>query len=299
MSTPDQLVVLVSGANKGIGLEAVRLLSEQLPHATILLGTRSTANGEAALTKLRQQAKPSAYSNVQPIALDVTDKASIAAAVQEVKTKHGRLDVLLNNSGIASVDGQQVHQGILDVNLYGVRDTIDAFLPLLPPSSLLVTVSSEVGAWTTYDSKPDLQHTLLNPATLTWPTLDTLARESVTTSKPGTPSSPWPALFATYGLSKALVSAYMRTVALQHPQLKVAVVCPGYCATDINHNSGPRTAAQGGESVIFPITHAFDSGRFYQDGKELEYSYPTPAWVKEQMANMPQPQRSSRAEEED
>ena len=280
MSSPDQRVILVTGANKGIGFEAVRLLSEQLPQATILLGTRSAANAEAALVKLRQANPSSSYGNIHPLVIDVTDKATIVSAAQHVKAKHGHLDVLVNNAGVSNVDGQSVHQGVMDVNLYGVKDAIEAFLPLLPPSSSsLITVSSEVGSWATHACSAELQRTLLEPSTLTWSTIDSLAQQVV---KP-TASSRWPPAsdtFGAYGPSKALVSAYMRTVALQHPELKVAIVCPGYCATDLNHHSGHRSAAQGGESVIFPVTHSFESGHFYQDGKELPWSFAAPSWLK-------------------
>ena len=184
MSSTDKRVILVTGANKGIGFEAVRLLSEQLPASTILLGTRTTANGEAALTKLRQ-GKSSAYSNIHPIAIDVTDKATITAAADEVRSRFGHLDVLLNNAGVSNVDGQSAHQGVFAVNLYGVRDTIEAFLPLLAPASLIVTVSSEVGAWAMNNCSAELQSTLLDPAKLTWSAIDSLAQQSLQPSSPG------------------------------------------------------------------------------------------------------------------
>jgi NAD(P)-dependent dehydrogenase (short-subunit alcohol dehydrogenase family) len=275
MSSSDKRVILVTGANKGIGFEAVRILSEKLPASTILLGTRSQTNGEAALTKLRA---PGQYSNIQLLIIDVTDKQSLASAVEEVKSKYGHLDVLINNGGISNVDGDSMHRGILDVNFYGVKDCIEAFLPILSPNAALVTVSSEVGAWTTSRCSPELQSTLLNPSSLTFSILDSLGQAFLAQE----PSSGWPApekTFGAYGISKALVSAYMRNLALTHPEVRVAVVCPGYCATDLNHNSGYRTAVQGGESVVWPVLNdgKWQSGQFFQDGDEHSWNSPPPA----------------------
>ena len=280
MSSTDQRVILVTGANKGIGFEAVRLLSEQLPSATILLGTRSLANGEAALSKLQQSPnKPAgaSYSNVHPLVLDVSDAASVSKAAEEVKAKHGRLDVLINNHGISNVDGDRLSPQVVDVNLHGVHRCIEAFLPLMPPHSTLVTVSSEVGSWTTHKCPPELQQRLMDPS-LTYAQITELGTAFFTPSH-----GPWGGdMHGAYGVSKALCSAYMRRVALEHQEIKVVVVCPGYCATDLNHNMGFRTAAQGGESVIFPVVHGDRAahGKFYQDGKELEWNCAAPAFYK-------------------
>lgn len=59
----------------------------------------------------------------------------------------------------------------------------------------------------------------------------------------------------------------------------MAVVCPGYCATDLNHFSGPRTAEQGGESVTWPVMNDFESGGFYGEGKRVEYVQEVPEYV--------------------
>ena len=279
-SDADTRVVLVTGANKGIGLEAVRYLSEQLPRATILLGSRSLANAEAALTKLRAAPPPStsspspAYSNIHPLVIDVTDRASIASAVSEVQRRFGRLDVLINNSGISNVDGDTMHRDVMAVNVYGVRDTVEAFLPVLSPHATVVTVSSTVGAWATAESSTELQQTLTNPSSLSFDTIDRLAQAYT-----AAPNASWPApkrTFGAYAVSKALVSAYTRLVAHQHPELRVVVVCPGYCATDLNHHRGQRPAALGGQSVAWPVLHPFESGKFYQDGKEVSFSMHPP-----------------------
>ena len=281
MSSTDRRVILVTGANKGIGFEAVRLLSEQLPSATILLGTRSQANGDDAIAKLHQSPdKSHSYTNLHPLVIDVTDASSIASAVDQVKAKYGQLDVLVNNSGISEVDSDHFNPAILDVNLHGVHRTITAFLPILNPHGSLVTVSSELGCWYTHLSSAELQQQLFDPS-MTYDKLTELGAAFFTPTH-----GPWPKecsnAYGLYSLSKVLVSAYMRIVAREHPHLKVVTICPGYCATDLNHNTGHRKASEGAESVIFPVVHAdsAESGKFYQDGKVLEWSAAPPSWYK-------------------
>ena len=269
-------VVLITGSNKGIGLEAVRQLSDQRPSATILLGTRSLANGDAAIASLRQlPEKAAAYTNIRPLAIDVTDAASIARAVEEVKATFGRLDVLVNNSGLLAFGEHDSRlQEVFAVNLYGLRAVTLAFLPLLPPAGLIINVSSETGSWATHACAADIQQRLLDPTTLTWEAVDELAAQYMK----GDRSSQWPApSLSCYTVSKALVSAWSRCFALQHPEVQVAVVTPGWCQTDGSKGTGPRTAAQGGASIIWPITHPFTSGHFYQDGQEVGWCHPPPA----------------------
>src|SRR5262245_10796662 len=86
-----KLVALVTGANKGIGQEIARQLASR--DFTVLLGSRDAARGAAAARRIGGDA--------QAIVLDVTDAASIADAAEQVRTQLGRLDVLINNAGIA------------------------------------------------------------------------------------------------------------------------------------------------------------------------------------------------------
>ena len=159
LSSADHRIILTTGGNKGIGLEAVRQISEQLPLATILLGTRTLSSGETAINKLRQSAdSSSAYCNIHPLVLDVTDATSIDRAVREVREKYGRLDVLVNNSGLLVYGEHDTHvQEVFAVNLYGLYAVTAAFLPLLVPQGLVLNVSSETGSWATHACGSDIQ----------------------------------------------------------------------------------------------------------------------------------------------
>ena len=265
--SPEQRVILITGANKGIGLEAARQLSEQLSQATILLGTRSLPNGHAAITSLQQTNPSHPYSNLQPIAIDVTDKSTIAAAVAQVQAQYGHLDALLNNAGIVAVgpNSDALRHEVFATNLYGLRDCTVAFLPLLRPRGLVVNVSSETGSWATQACGDGIRRRLLDPSTLTWEGVDALAQDYLGPSR----SPEWPALpLSCYTVGKALLSAWSRVLAREGDGgVRVVVTTPGWCQTEGSKGTGPRTAAQGGASVIWPITHdQCESGHFYQVG---------------------------------
>jgi NAD(P)-dependent dehydrogenase (short-subunit alcohol dehydrogenase family) len=227
---------LITGGNKGIGYEIARQLGAQ--GATVLLGVRDLPRGRAAATELRAEGV-----TVEAVRLDVTDAATIEAAAKWVDQEHGRLDVLVNNAGIAIEWGEQPDGLPLDklrqtyeTNLFGVVAVINAMLPLLrrSPAPRIVNLSSELGS---------------------------LARIS-------DPDTPYPPILA-YNSSKAALN--MATVvyanALRDTPVKVNTVNPGYCATDLNGHSGYRTAAQGAAIAVRMATLPNDgpSGGFFED----------------------------------
>src|SRR5580693_8768000 len=89
----DKRVALVTGANKGIGLQIAKDLAKR--GLTVLVGSRDLANGETAAKNVGEDA--------HAIQLDVTDAVSIAGAAERILKEFGRLDVLVNNAGITSV----------------------------------------------------------------------------------------------------------------------------------------------------------------------------------------------------
>lgn len=141
-------VALVTGANKGIGFRiAERLAGHGM---TVLVGARDLRRGADAAVSLR-----GAGHDARPVALDVTDAASVRAAARHVADTCGRLDVLVNNAGIhggadlppGGADLDAVHR-VFDTNVYGVIRVTDAMLPLLEksPAGRIVNVSSGVGS---------------------------------------------------------------------------------------------------------------------------------------------------------
>lgn len=123
-------VALVTGGNRGIGLEIARQLARQGQH--VVLGTRTKASGETSAAQLGGQGHSSSA-----VELDVTDVESVQKAVVEVIGEFGRIDVLVNNAGIA-IDGSSHRPSdpefekirrTLDTNLVGAWACAGAVLP--------------------------------------------------------------------------------------------------------------------------------------------------------------------------
>jgi NAD(P)-dependent dehydrogenase (short-subunit alcohol dehydrogenase family) len=154
MSTQDQQkIALITGANRGIGLETARQLARDHGY-TVLLGARNKTRGEDATAKLRAEGL-----DVQYLAIDPTDDASVTAAAKEVKSRFGRLDVLINNAGTRSeaelsLPPSQVSVAMFEetyaINVFGLARVTREFWPLLEQSTAarLVNVSSFVGSMT-------------------------------------------------------------------------------------------------------------------------------------------------------
>jgi len=143
-------IALITGANKGIGLETARQLARD--HGfTVLLGARDAERGTEAMNLLRNEGLDVHFLHIDP-----TDAASIEAAALLVRADYGHLDVLINNAGTvfegdiaapASVP-TQVLRDTYDINVFGVHEVTRAFWPLLELSEAarLVNVSSAGGS---------------------------------------------------------------------------------------------------------------------------------------------------------
>lgn len=132
-------VTLITGANKGIGFETARQLLE-LDHV-VYVGARDVERGEKAAAEL----------GARFVQLDVTDDASVSAALATIDSAEGRLDVLVNNAGVlgaADPDGPTALR-VFDTNAVGLVRVTEAALPLLRKSSnpTVVTVSSSAGSF--------------------------------------------------------------------------------------------------------------------------------------------------------
>jgi NAD(P)-dependent dehydrogenase (short-subunit alcohol dehydrogenase family) len=216
-------VALITGANKGIGYETARGLGAM--KIVVLIGARDEAKGQAAAAKLKGEGADARF-----VQLDVTNKDTIGLAAQWIEDQFGRLDILVNNAGIgewgfkpSEVDLARVRE-VYETNLFGPMAVTQAMLPLLRRSKhgRIVNVSSSLGSLS-------------------------LAND------PNSPISQFLALG--YNTSKTALNSMTVQFAneLRETPIKVNAVCPGYCATDINGHSGPRTAAQG---AIAPVRYA-------------------------------------------
>jgi NAD(P)-dependent dehydrogenase (short-subunit alcohol dehydrogenase family) len=231
-------IALVTGANKGIGFEIARALGTE--HGmTVLIGARDPIRGKEAAGALGDF--------TVPVQLDVTDQASIEALAGGLQ----RLDVLVNNAGVLLERGAppsgtppQLLRDTFDVNVFGVVAVTNALLPVLrrAPAARIVNVSSGLGslAFTTEPGHVYAQNPLL-----------------------------------AYNSSKTALNAITVSYAneLRGTPIKVNAADPGYCATDLNHHSGPRTPAQGAVAAVRLATLPADgpTGGFFDDEGEVAW----------------------------
>jgi NAD(P)-dependent dehydrogenase (short-subunit alcohol dehydrogenase family) len=212
---------LVTGANKGIGLEVAKLLAQQ--DFFVYLGSRDLANGQAAVQQLQATGLPA----LEAVQLDVTDPASIQAARATIGAKTPVLDVLVNNAGIAGDTSQSArfttlaqYQAVFATNVFGVAGVTQAFLDLLEhsPQPRIVNVSTAMASLTLF---ADFENA------------NTAYRLPV------------------YQASKAALNMYTLNLAyeLRATPFKVNAVCPGYTQTDFTGHQGTSTVEQAGQRI--------------------------------------------------
>lgn len=271
MAAAAARLALVTGGNRGIGLEVVRGLARR-PGFRVLLGSRCPETGAEALRGLGSP------SNVSVVPVDVLDAGSIAAAAAAVRDEHGgRLDVLVNNAGYLSPGDEtsgDIAKRTVGTNFFGVVDTTREMVKLMGGSAdpRVVTVGATMGM--AFARKlPEPLKSRLTAEDLTLERLEELALEYVegVYAGRGEGETGWPDAMH-YAASKALA---MRTHLVfpaafagggESPWF--ASVCPGVCDTDMMRSASPtrakRTAADGADTVVFAATEAEGrSGQFW------------------------------------
>ncbi len=220
--------ILVTGANKGIGLAIVEAILGAHPDTRVLLGSRDQQRGEQA-----RQGLPEPH-RVDVLQLDVTDADSVAAAAQQVGALYG----LVNNAGVGF--GSDDVRAVLDVNLFGVHRVVEAFAPRLGAGSRVVNISSAAGPNYVAATTPERRRILLDPQ-IDWPTIERVAEAAIRDGEPNP-----------YGLSKALLNAYTRLLAREHPDWVVNACTPGFIETDLTRPLAARRGVSPAELGMKP-----------------------------------------------
>lgn len=236
--------VLITGANKSIGLETARQLLQQGYY--VYLGSRDMEKGRQAVSQLQSEG----LNHVEPIAIDVDQVESIKAAREVLGRKTKVLDVLINNAGVSGGMPQtpletdiNVFKEVFETNFFGVIEVTQAFIDLLrtSPEPRIVNVTSGLGSLTLHND-PAWKHYTVKPAS--------------------------------YVASKAALNAYTIVLAyhLRDTLFKVNAVDPGYTATDFNHHTGPGTVPDAAARVVKAATFGSDgpTGQFFSDDNEPE-----------------------------
>jgi NAD(P)-dependent dehydrogenase (short-subunit alcohol dehydrogenase family) len=233
-------IALVTGANRGIGLEIVRQLARR--GLIAVLGARDLEKGREAAAALAAEG-----IEAPAVALDVTDATSVRAAVAEVIGRHGRIDVLVNNAGILkegfSPEDASVFDAPIDLvmetfatNTVGPLRLIQAVVPGMRAHGYGRIVNLSSGAGQLADMGPG---------------------------------------FPAYRMSKAAINALTRVTAaeLGPGDVKINAMCPGWVRTAMGGPNATRPVEKGAETAVWLATLPPDgpSGGFFRDQKPIPW----------------------------
>jgi NAD(P)-dependent dehydrogenase (short-subunit alcohol dehydrogenase family) len=243
----EKKVALISGANKGLGLETAKQLGKLGYH--ILLGSRDPLKGEVAARLLREE-----KIDVRVVKLDVNKQTDIDAVTALVEKDFGKLDVLVNNAGVMIEKGWTKNttsettlenlRATFEANLFAVFALTKALLPALKTSEAgrIVNVSSILGS-------------VSMQAKVGSPTYSTK-------------------LFA-YNASKAALNVLTISLAheLRKTKIKVNSAHPGWVKTDLGGDAAPMNVVEGAKTEVELATLGEDgpTGGFFHLGKEIAW----------------------------
>ena len=206
-------IALITGANRGLGLEIARQLGQS--GARTLVAARDAEKGKQAAAELGAEGL-----DAEPVVLDIESASSVEAAAEQVTNDHGRLDILVNNAGIlpeattpdaAKPLDMSLFRRTFETNLFGAVAVTQSFLPLLrrSPAGRIVNVSTTMGSLTDQSDPSSQYYDLVVPA---------------------------------YQTSKAALNGLTIALAklLADTPIKVNSICPGWVQTDLG---GPANRA--------------------------------------------------------
>ena len=262
-SLSDRPIALVTGANRGLGLETAKQLLDD--DYRVILTSRDEKAGTAASRKLDPTGKDVLFHQ-----LDLLDSKSIAVLAKEFSSLAPRLDVLVNNAGIGSWGAdRRASIRTIETNYFGSRDVTDALLPLIPKGGRIVMVSSGLGelSYMGRELRPQFE----NPS-LTRPELDSLVSSYLASLEAGeAKSAGWP---SAYSVSKVALNALTKILArdLAPRRIRVNSVCPGWVRTDMGGRGATRSVPVGARSIVLGAMLPDDAtGGFYRDGKPIAW----------------------------
>jgi NAD(P)-dependent dehydrogenase (short-subunit alcohol dehydrogenase family) len=243
----EKRIALVTGANRGLGFETSRQLAQY--GILVLMGSRSARRGRSAVRTLRD-----AGLSVEFIQLDVTKPDQIRKAAAAIRKRFGKLDIMVNNAGIAESEDQRSANSTgtisprslrqtFDTNFFGLVELTQQLLPLIEksPGGRIVNVSSILGSLTIHSKEP--------------------GRGSY---KP----------FA-YDTSKTAVNSFTihLAAALSGTGIKVNSAHPGWVRTDMGGPRAPLSPADGARTAVRLATLGPDGpmGKFLHGEEELPW----------------------------
>jgi NAD(P)-dependent dehydrogenase (short-subunit alcohol dehydrogenase family) len=237
-------VALVTGANRGIGLEIARQLADL--GLRVIIGARDLARGEAAAEALQNDRR-----EIHSQMLDVTQAHTIQSAIGQIVDQFGRLDILVNNAGIM-IDAETtileldltLFQNTLETNALGPLLLSQVCIPHMRANDYgrIVNISSTLGSLTDIASPDSAYAVVLSPA---------------------------------YRLSKALLNGLTALLAkdLRDTNILVNSACPGWVRTRLGGDQAPLMPAQGAETPVWLATLPDDGprGGFFREKRPIPW----------------------------
>lgn len=236
-------IILVTGASRSLGFAITTSVLTLAPAgSTIYLTSRSPPAGHAALNSIPASLKT--HSDIHYLPLDITDSHSVRTTAATIRSRHGHLDVLINNAGVeydmlAKRNGMsraEVVRLTLETNYYGVLKMCTNFLPLIPAGGRIVIVSSTACHLRNFTGK-EVGERISAPD---------LTREELTklVERFAEGEEGWP--MSAYCASKAAQTALAGVLAGERPDLTINACCPGWVDTEMGRHVGvpPKTCGR-------------------------------------------------------
>jgi carbonyl reductase 1 len=263
-------VAVVTGSNKGIGYAIVKGLCEKFD-GDVYLTARDSGRGQAAVEKLRALGYNPLFHQ-----LDISDKHSVDTFRDYLKSKHGGLDVLINNAAIAfqadatepiSVQAEKT----IRINYYGTKRVCETLFPILRENARVINVSSSAGHLSNIRS--DDLRTKFHHEKLTYEGLNKLMDKFVEDAKAGKHDVEWGDYLVAYVVSKVGISCLsfiqQRLLDAEIPNRNISVnsVHPGYIETDMTtelrqHRDGAKSIEEGAKPPLFLALEANLKGQY-------------------------------------
>ena len=252
--------ILVTGANKGIGLATVENLLQNHPDTFLILGSRDEKRGEDAVGFLTST-EPKWADRLMMLAIDVSSEESVTMAAETVassfETEAKPLYGIINNAGIGS--SSIGLEPTLQVNTWGIHRVCEVFIPLLEASGRIVNVTSAAGP-NFVEATDDVTRNLLTDPDVQWDAVEEYMNRCISESKDS--ASITSVLGNAYGLSKACANALTLILARENPGLTINACTPGFIETDMTRTfaesqgktaseMGMKTPEQGSSASVF------------------------------------------------
>jgi len=289
--------ILVTGANKGIGLAIVTKLLEDYPDTYLLLGSRDVGRGQAAIRQVVEQLGDDTKERLEMVQIDVTSEESVKNAAEAIKAKHGESEALyglVNNAG----GFLNTPRETVDLNTLGLRRVCETFLPLIQKDKgRIVQISSGAAPMFVTKCSQEIQAFFVDKD-VTWTEIEkTIITPFLTISEdPSLDAEKKSAALTNiglcdggmgaYGMSKACVNAYTLELSKRFPSLLINSCSPGFIETDLSRPWAKKSGKKPQEMGMLPVEKGtvaanylimgdleadiagYESGRYYgSDGK--------------------------------